>query len=158
MLRNTESGEETVLNLSKEQETDESHYKDNETGAELKVIEKMPLLEFLANSYKKFGCQLEFITNKSQVSRLRPVWMPLLYIGMQENAGDVKRHTLVLAACSHWPLNLAHVPDLLDWCMAVVSDYCECQSLRYTVIVPDVLLSASLTPGDDAEGCSCMVG
>ena len=27
----------------------------------------MPLLEWLANSYKKFGCQLEFVTNKSQV-------------------------------------------------------------------------------------------
>ncbi len=66
-LRNSQTGEETVLNLSKEQEADESHYKEKETGAELEVIEKMPLLEFLANSYKKFGCQLEFITNKSQV-------------------------------------------------------------------------------------------
>lgn len=69
-LRNTESGEETVLHLSKEQETDESLYKDKETGAELKVVDKLPLLEFLANSYKKFGCQLEFITNKSQVRDL----------------------------------------------------------------------------------------
>ena len=28
--------------------------------------EKLPLLEWLANNYKKFGCILEFITNKSQ--------------------------------------------------------------------------------------------
>ena len=49
------------------QESNEAHYKDQETGAELEVIEKMPLLEWLANSYKKFGCQLEFVTNKSQV-------------------------------------------------------------------------------------------
>ena len=48
------------------QEADASLYKDKESGAELEVIERMPLLEWLANSYKKFGCQLEFITNKSQ--------------------------------------------------------------------------------------------
>jgi peptide chain release factor subunit 1 len=33
-------------------------------GAELEVQEKQPLLEWLANNYKKFGCALEFITNK----------------------------------------------------------------------------------------------
>ena len=29
--------------------------------------EKQPLLEWLASTYKKFGCNLEFITNKSDV-------------------------------------------------------------------------------------------
>lgn len=48
------------------QETDDSNFRDKETNAELEVQEKMPLLEWLANSYKKFGCTLEFITNKSQ--------------------------------------------------------------------------------------------
>jgi peptide chain release factor subunit 1 len=65
-LRNSVSNEETTLMLSKEQEADASLYKDKETGAELEVIERQPLLEWLANNYKKFGCQLEFITNKSQ--------------------------------------------------------------------------------------------
>lgn len=37
---------------------------DKETGAELEVQDKQPLLEWLANNYKKFGCTLEFITNK----------------------------------------------------------------------------------------------
>lgn len=36
------------------------------TGAELEVQEKLPLLEWLANNYKKFGCTLEFVTNRSQ--------------------------------------------------------------------------------------------
>ena len=76
-LRNTVTGDESTVTLSKEQEANESHYKDKETGAELEVIEKMPLLEWLANSYKKFGCQLEFVTNKSQVgwnaSELHPL-------------------------------------------------------------------------------------
>lgn len=66
-LRNSITGDESTVTLSKEQEANEAHYKDKETGAELEVIEKMPLLEWLANSYKKFGCQLEFVTNKSQV-------------------------------------------------------------------------------------------
>ncbi len=26
--------------------------------------DKLPLLEWLANNYKKFGCTLEFVTNK----------------------------------------------------------------------------------------------
>jgi peptide chain release factor subunit 1 len=39
---------------------------DKETGGELEVQEKQPLLEWLANNYKKFGCALEFVTNKSQ--------------------------------------------------------------------------------------------
>ena len=66
-FRNSTTGEEVTKELSKEQESNETHYKDKETGAELEVIEKMPLLEWLANNYKKFGCQLEFVTNKSQV-------------------------------------------------------------------------------------------
>lgn len=33
-------------------------------GGELEVQDKQPLLEWLANNYKKFGCTLEFITNK----------------------------------------------------------------------------------------------
>jgi peptide chain release factor subunit 1 len=37
---------------------------DKETGAELEVQNKEALLEWLANNYKKFGCTLEFVTNK----------------------------------------------------------------------------------------------
>ena len=32
----------------------------------MEVQEKKALLEWLADNYKKFGCALEFITNKSQ--------------------------------------------------------------------------------------------
>lgn len=78
-LRNSVTSEETTVNLSKEQEANESHYKDKETGAELEVIEKMPLLEWLANNYKKFGCQLEFVTNKSQASIVVCSWCPWSY-------------------------------------------------------------------------------
>lgn len=65
-LLNTGTGKMDVKHLTSEQAKDSSHFKDKETGAELEVQEKQPLLEWLANNYKKFGCQLEFVTNKSQ--------------------------------------------------------------------------------------------
>lgn len=42
-------------------------FRDAETQAELEVQEKLSLLEWFANEYKRFGCTLEFVTNKSQV-------------------------------------------------------------------------------------------
>ena len=41
-------------------------FQDAETGVELETQEKISLLEWFANEYKRFGCQLEFITNRSQ--------------------------------------------------------------------------------------------
>lgn len=37
-----------------------------QTGQEHELIEVMPLLEWFANSYKKFGATLEIVTDKSQ--------------------------------------------------------------------------------------------
>ncbi len=44
-----------------------SSFREAETQAELEVQEKLSLLEWFANEYKRFGCTLEFVTNKSQV-------------------------------------------------------------------------------------------
>jgi len=63
-LRNPQTGEEKILHLNKEQEKDQSNYKEN--GVDLDVVEKLQLLEWFANNYKKFGANLEFITNRSQ--------------------------------------------------------------------------------------------
>uniref|UniRef100_A0A2K5CR24 Eukaryotic peptide chain release factor subunit 1 n=1 Tax=Aotus nancymaae TaxID=37293 RepID=A0A2K5CR24_AOTNA len=49
-----------------EQEKDKSHFTDKETGQEHELIESMPLLEWFANNYKKFGATLEIVTDKSQ--------------------------------------------------------------------------------------------
>ncbi|KAJ8560823.1 hypothetical protein K7X08_022683 [Anisodus acutangulus] len=58
---------ETIIkHLNKEQEADQSNCRDPATNAELEIKAKMPLLEWLSNEYKKFGCNLEFVTNKSQ--------------------------------------------------------------------------------------------
>lgn len=60
------SGVEEVKFLDKAQEQDDSHLKDKETGAILDIVEKVPMLEWVANNYKKFGCTLEFVTDRSQ--------------------------------------------------------------------------------------------
>jgi len=65
-VKNTGTGEETVLHLSSEQEANESHFHDPVTGVTLEIIERMTLVEWLANNYKSFGANLEFITDRSQ--------------------------------------------------------------------------------------------
>ncbi|KAK4374921.1 hypothetical protein RND71_005598 [Anisodus tanguticus] len=66
ILKNNNSGETIIKHLNKEQEADQSNCRDPATNAELEIKAKMPLLECLSNEYKKFGCNLEFVTNKSQ--------------------------------------------------------------------------------------------
>ncbi|KAL7265706.1 hypothetical protein ACSBR1_003483 [Camellia fascicularis] len=44
---------------------DQSNFRDAGTAGELEVQDKTTLLEWFANEYKKFGCTLEFVTNKS---------------------------------------------------------------------------------------------
>ena len=36
------------------------------SGVELEMVDKKPLLEFLAENYKKWGCTMEFVTDRSQ--------------------------------------------------------------------------------------------
>ena len=64
-LRNSSTGEIKVVHLNKEQEANENFFRDSATGLELEVIEKESLVEWFANHYKDFGCNLEFVTDKS---------------------------------------------------------------------------------------------
>ncbi|KAG0451259.1 hypothetical protein HPP92_026334 [Vanilla planifolia] len=66
VLKNIATGETVIKNLNKDQETDEKNFRDSTTLVELEVQDKISLLEWLANEYKRFGCSLEFVTNKSQ--------------------------------------------------------------------------------------------
>jgi hypothetical protein len=63
-LLNTATSKIEVKHLSSEEAKNSNHFKDKESGGELEVQDKLPLLEWLANNYKKFGCALEFVTNK----------------------------------------------------------------------------------------------
>ncbi|KAJ1955825.1 translation termination factor eRF1 [Dispira parvispora] len=58
-------GEEVIKHLTKDQEKDREEFKDKNTGAEMELVSSMPLLEWLAEKYKEFGANLEFITNRS---------------------------------------------------------------------------------------------
>ncbi|KAK1371795.1 Peptide chain release factor subunit 1 [Heracleum sosnowskyi] len=66
VLKNITTGEIIIKHLNKDQDAVQSNFRDASTNAELEVQEKMSLLEWFANEYKKFGCTLEFVTNKSQ--------------------------------------------------------------------------------------------
>lgn len=65
VLRNQTTGEEKVIHLSKEQESNDEYFRDPVSGTELETIEKEPLVEWFANNYKSFGCNLEFVTDRS---------------------------------------------------------------------------------------------
>jgi len=65
VLRNSSTGENTVLHLNKEQENNEQFFRDPETNVELEVVEKESMVEWMANNYKNFGCNLEFVTDRS---------------------------------------------------------------------------------------------
>ena len=65
VLRNTSTSEEVVVYLTPEQEKNESFFHDPESGVELEVIEKEAMTEWIANNYKNYGCNLEFVTDRS---------------------------------------------------------------------------------------------
>lgn len=65
-VKNTATGEERILHLSPEQETNEAHFHDAVTGVQLEIVERVTLVEWLANTYRSFGAALEFITDRSQ--------------------------------------------------------------------------------------------
>ena len=66
VLKNSTTGEIIIKHLNKEQEADQNNFRAPVGTAELEVQEKTSLLEWFATEYKKFGCTLEFVTNRSQ--------------------------------------------------------------------------------------------
>eukprot|EP00898_Chlorokybus_atmophyticus_P001735 jgi/Chlat1/2562/Chrsp175S02399 len=60
------SGSQIIKHLTPEMEADQSQFMD-EDGGELELVgEKQSFLEWLADTYRQFGCLLEFVTNRSQ--------------------------------------------------------------------------------------------
>jgi len=66
VLKNSLTQVETVAILNEKQEKTPDSFKDKASGADLTVQDKIPLVEWLANNFKSFGTQLNFVTNKSQ--------------------------------------------------------------------------------------------
>ena len=65
-VKNTSTGEEKVLHLTPEQEQNDTYFHDPVTGVQLEIIDRLTLVEWLANTYKSFGAALEFVTDRSQ--------------------------------------------------------------------------------------------
>lgn len=65
-LRNPATGEITVKYFRPDQEKERALFQDPETGVDLDVADKMPLVEWLAQNFKSFGTKLEFVSDKSQ--------------------------------------------------------------------------------------------
>lgn len=60
-------GREIILMLTPAQEKETDRFKDKATGEPMEqTAEPMPLLEWLAENYRNFGTNLEFVTDKSQ--------------------------------------------------------------------------------------------
>jgi len=57
---------EKVLYLTQEQAEKPDVFKDPKTQLDCEVKDKMSLVEWLAENYKKFGCSLQFVTDRSQ--------------------------------------------------------------------------------------------
>ena len=66
LVKNNATGEEKVLHLTPEQEKNEAHFRDTETGIVLEIVDKQTFVEWLAGNYKQFGAAMEFITDRSQ--------------------------------------------------------------------------------------------
>jgi peptide chain release factor subunit 1 len=65
LLKDPNTGEESVRHYGEAEEKISTNFQDKE-GQELEVVDKQPLLEWLANNYTDFGCKLSFVTDRSQ--------------------------------------------------------------------------------------------
>ena len=53
------------MHLTKTEEENPNIFRDKETGVELEVTDKETLVEWMANNYRQYGCNLEFVTDRS---------------------------------------------------------------------------------------------
>jgi peptide chain release factor subunit 1 len=65
-VKNSETGEESILHLNEKQQKDSKNFTDKKTGSELEVKHSESLLDYLTNHFKDFGANLNFVTNRSQ--------------------------------------------------------------------------------------------
>ncbi|EOA15226.1 hypothetical protein CARUB_v10028620mg [Capsella rubella] len=64
VMKNRETGETVIKHLSKEQEGNKENF-----NSGFNVEEKMSLVDWLSNEYRRFGCALEFVNNKTREGR-----------------------------------------------------------------------------------------
>eukprot|EP01083_Nonionella_stella_P034007 93074_1 len=65
-VQNPSTKEQDNLHLKDEEIESGEFQKDKDTGVTLDIIEKIDFLEWLAEAYKNYGAQMEFVTDRSQ--------------------------------------------------------------------------------------------
>ena len=58
-------GEPIILHTTRLQEQNREQFMDAETGQEMEIIAQVPFLEWLAEHFREFGTNLEFVTDRS---------------------------------------------------------------------------------------------
>ncbi|KAI3631705.1 hypothetical protein MIR68_010178 [Amoeboaphelidium protococcarum] len=66
VCRHPQTEEEKVCYVRPDQEKDMSFLKDQVTGVEYEVVDKMSLVEWLTEHYQEFGAKMDLVTDKSQ--------------------------------------------------------------------------------------------
>ncbi|CDR93678.1 peptide chain release factor subunit 1, putative [Babesia bigemina] len=66
VLKHPQTGEETVLFLTNDQERRDEHFKDTKNNVDLETVERKPLTEWIVENYSNYGAALHFVSNKSQ--------------------------------------------------------------------------------------------
>ncbi|CAI7623593.1 unnamed protein product [Penicillium discolor] len=64
VMKNAE-GNTVIVHTNKAQESNKDLFQDKETGMDMEVIESGSFLEWLAEAYKDFGANLEFVSDRS---------------------------------------------------------------------------------------------
>jgi len=59
-------GNTKILYYTTEQAKAQDAFKDTESGKDMETQEKVQVVEWFAENYKKYGCQLAFVTDRSQ--------------------------------------------------------------------------------------------
>ncbi len=97
-IRNPVKGETRIHLLTETQEKDPQYFKDSDTGIDLDVVSSENLADWLLLNYKKYGINIEFITDKSSdgyqfVKGFGGIGGFLRYkIDVDEIAGDAHGH------------------------------------------------------------------
>ena len=66
MVQNPSTKEQEALFLTDSEMENGEFQKDEKSGVTLDIIEKIDFLEWLADNYKTYGAQMEFVTDRSQ--------------------------------------------------------------------------------------------
>ncbi|SCU88893.1 LAFA_0E15126g1_1 [Lachancea sp. 'fantastica'] len=60
-----DSEDNEIIRFAEPEQEDKSYSIDKATGLEMEVVEEQPLVEWLAENYKNYGANLEFVTDRS---------------------------------------------------------------------------------------------